>query len=250
MNPVFIASLVFCGATFYWFLRRNPPRRAQPTGRDFHALFERKFRETRARRDGMRFRAATGADKAVRSLRRDGDRAAAALVALGYRELGEIVAQHLTEAPRTSMRTFIDSAGTTPAGVVVGGTTVRVWFASLRGDERFMTMHGDSAGLATRPAVHVSLHPATTVVAELHRAHVASVRLDEPGWVEAKTRDELAAQMNRDNELTLAWRTTQPPDDLLDADLRAMLGKAYERLGPSWVHRLRDEPPRATVHRG
>jgi hypothetical protein len=81
----------------------------------------------------------------------------------------------------------------------------------------------------------------------LHRKRVEDVT----GLVVAGDVDDIIATFERHRARALAWREAQPPDELLDADLRAFLGPHwYRRTGASLARRLRQSVPVATVSRG
>ena len=63
------------------------------------------------------------------------------------------------------------------------------------------------------------------------------------------TCDDLIAELVEVRARIARWREAQPPDALLDADLRSVLGAQYARSGKWWARRLRDDLPRAEVRR-
>ena len=60
---------------------------------------------------------------------------------------------------------------------------------------------------------------------------------------------ELVAAIGESRAKRVSWREALPPDELLDADLRAILGDQYTTLGKIWARRLRGRLPVATARR-
>ncbi len=88
--------------------------------------------------------------------------------------------------------------------------------------------------------------PYAQLVAE-HRAFAH----DDPArtWTRVASRDDLLGALAAAHADTARWRRAQPPDELLDADLRGTLGTQYAKLGKIWARRLRDPLPEATLRR-
>ena len=70
-------------------------------------------------------------------------------------------------------------------------------------------------------------------------------RAPKAGCVRVTSMDELLAELRRIRAKSVAWRAAQPPDELLDKDLRAYLGAHYGMLGAKLARRLKAEVPRA-----
>jgi hypothetical protein len=246
-----VSAAVGLGVIYVWS-RRLRGVHAHWRYRNSAEHFEREFHRARERRADRRYRVATATDDTVRARRHEANRDAEALVAAGFREIGDIVTYYLGEAPTVWMRAFVDAEATTCAIVSVGEDHQGAWpwLASFRGDDRIVTLRGSAVGLARPPSSRFDRKPTTATIDELLRSHRASIHADDGNhWQRIDTRDELIARLHRDDELATAWRDAQPPDDLLDADLRALLDTRYEQHGAAWANRLRAEPPRATVYR-
>jgi hypothetical protein len=208
------------------------------------------IREARDNVHRRRYRLANEHDRELTSLRGTLDRDAAALVACGFIERGDVIMCRGDE-PRAIARAFTDTGGTTCA--VVGLHHAQpdkpwVWLGSYRADERFATWRGGGS-LAEPPHVHEQKLAGTTPVADLVAGHRTFARTDEPdrGFARMAKVDDMLAQFAAADATQLAWRAEQQPDQLLDADLRAALGEQYNRVGKHFARRLRDDLPRATA---
>ena len=63
------------------------------------------------------------------------------------------------------------------------------------------------------------------------------------------TLDDALREMRALRTRTIAWREAEPPDTLLDRDLRAMLGRHYDRLGHIMARRFGIRLPEARINR-
>jgi hypothetical protein len=61
--------------------------------------------------------------------------------------------------------------------------------------------------------------------------------------------EEIAEQMTRHFARRCAWRNAHDDRELLDLDLRAVLGRAYDQIGSQVAERLVQTVPKATVVR-
>jgi hypothetical protein len=135
------------------------------------------------------------------------------------------------------------------AGVLrLRGHLLRVaMVVSRRGESWWFTRRAPSAvSLSRAPFVHpklLSMHTSMTELVASHRAFAQG-----PGELARVTSLADAfrelQQMHDDNR---AWRDRQPPAELLDHDLRAILGRHYVHLGARLAKRLEPELPVARV---
>jgi hypothetical protein len=167
--------------------------------------------------------------------------------ALGFTMLGDHVeTSELATAPR-AMRWFVDRAGTTfgwiaPFEVHDQHFTVIV-LMSHELDTQTVTSRQPAASLLARPPfVDVLAVPPPTSFAETLAKHRKRAQLDdqERAFVPAKTADEVFAEVARMRDKVIAWRRAQPADELLDADLRSLLGAQYDKLVGPLRRRLGD----------
>lgn len=181
---------------------------------------------------------ADAADLATLDLAHAEDRS---LVANGFDRLGELVA---VGRVRGVTRAYANAAATTFALVrVVSDRVVYLDLRSYADAGRFVTLRLGHAQLAAAPLVQVVEHPATAAVPHLVIEHGRLVGATE--LVPLRTIEELLARIAATHDATIAWRAAQPPDELLEADLRAVLRADYARLGPYWLTRLRGRIPAA-----
>ena len=205
---------------------------------------------------------ASAADPSPWRLRGDGDRAAfdmltsvsakadeQALEQLGFRTLGEIALERSDKAVALASRAFVSADGTTIATLSVSAKArghVMALFSSHCGERQIATSRGAVPSLAKPPFVEYEALPVKTSLAAVFEAHVGRPR---PDAAAITTIDQLLARANELRERTLAWRAAEPPDELLDADLRAMLGPAYASSGKMWFAKLRGKLPEARIAR-
>jgi hypothetical protein len=166
-----------------------------------------------------------------------------ALTTNGFRRLGEIVA---VGTERSVARAYADAAATTIAVLVVASGKALLDLRSFATTgARFTTLRGARARLAMAPDVRVVEHSVEAMVPYLVAQHAALVKAAP--LLPLDTIDALLARVAANHDATRAWRDAQPPDELLDADLRALLRSQYDRIGAIWLHRLRSRIPAATL---
>lgn len=207
---------------------------------------EQGLRDARAGADGPSpFRVATGHDAALLEALRMLDSQQEALMADGYRMLGSLIAER-EGAPVMASWVLVSGAGTTVATLSVALKSRRTYVAlgSYDGDRHVSTVRGEAPALARPPFVDVTYLPGDTSIAKLLAAHVPPA-----GALVVASLDDVLARVRDLRERTQAWRAAQSPDELLDADLRALLGKAYDKRGKVWAAKLRDKLPQATARR-
>ncbi|HEX4450548.1 MAG TPA: hypothetical protein VH143_06750 [Kofleriaceae bacterium] len=168
-----------------------------------------------------------------------------ALTSNGFRRLGEIVA---VGHARNVVRGYVDAAGTTIAVLLVASGQAYVDLRSFATNgARFTTIRGRRARLALPPDVHVAENDAEMIVPTLMVQHRTAIKAES--LLAVASIDALLERVAAGHDAARAWRDSVPPDELLEADLRALLRSRYARLGPIWLHRLRSRIPTATVHR-
>ena len=165
---------------------------------------------------------------------------------LGLTMLGDLVEEGSVRKATTAMRWFHDASGTVfgwMAPIPAGGSTVVV--VALRSDDEetqaSTTRVSPHGALAPPPFVRLQLVPLPTSLAETLAKHRAFAGTNDPArtFRRVTTLAELGAEIARTRAKVSAWRTAQPADQLLDADLRGVLGAQYAKLGAAMTRRLR-----------
>ena len=245
---VLVGAAVGAGTIYVWGWRRYKYLRAHFRNERQKATFERALHDARELAAGdPPYRAATDDDRELTAGLGASD--VDALIALGFTALGDLAVQRPGRPVDWIMRAFVDRAATTCAFLAVGRPDpVQLAFCSYAAGEVFTTVRGTSPRLADPPFTHRKATakelPLATIIAE----HRASAKLDDAARI--ASRDMLLAELARSHVRVRNWRAAQPPDELLDADLKNVLGEHYARLGKVWARRMRAELPQATVRRG
>lgn len=171
-------------------------------------------------------------------------------VPAGMVALGDLVEVPEGGEPSGAMRTIAGADGTTYGWLAkVGAAKLPVMvLISATETEIYLTRLTPATGglLAAPPWAHrVAVPYSRTIPGAIadHRERVASAK----GLIAVKTLDDLKAELERVRGMTIAWRQTQSPATLLDRDLRSMLGRHYDTLGPRLAKRLAVEMPQARV---
>lgn len=251
---VVIVDLVIGGAavavSVYGLQRHARGMAAYWRGKQRADGFERELRLAREELSSPpSFRAATGHDFDLVSLLRGARKDEDELATCGFRVLGDIVVGSTTAI----MRSLVDQAGTTCAVLFVAArhpNTVLLRFSSYLVDEVFSTARALVPSLAEPPFVHRQTL-AHQPLAALLSHHRAFARLDDEtrSFQRIESLDALLAQLARGRQDIVRWRNAQPPEELLDADLRSVFGEHYAAEGASWARRLRGRLPKASVRR-
>lgn len=201
--------------------------------------FERSLREAReALAGGCPYRKPAASDSELLSRLPD-DRD---LVACGFHAVGELVFQYTGKPAHTAMRCYLDAANTTYAMRMVSGI---VRLASYASDRVFATGQRPHAVLAEPPFVARQMLDAKLSVAEVVAAH-RKLAGDQP-LLRIESLDDLLAHLVANHDKIVAWRASVAPDELLDLDLKCVLGDAYPRAGKIWARKLRDKLPEARL---
>lgn len=220
--------------------------------RDQLARFERALRDARANASGPSpWRLARADDRDLVALllhAAAGDEHA--LGAAGFVPLGELVGELPAGRATLVLRALV--RGPAVAFLMISTTTptrVRMTISSYGPDQQFSTARdSDGRSLATPPFVHLRHLRADATALEVVREHAAFATAGELRTL--ATLDELLATMAAHRALVQRWRDAQPPDALLEADLRGLLGPAYDGAGAYWARKLRARLPDARLRRG
>lgn len=163
----------------------------------------------------------------------------------GFTMLGDYVEESPARDGGMPMRWFIDARGTTFGWMapfeVKGRREIVVVLMSHELASQTITSRAPKASALSRPPFVAVQHvDMTASFAETVAKHRAAANLDEDtrGFVPVKTFDQLTHELERMRAKVIAWREGQPRDELLDADLRSLLGGQYRRLGKAMRRRL------------
>ena len=202
----------------------------------------RKLRELSTRR--LTYRRVTDAD---RGLDAAGVTAAFDLPAAGLEVLGDLVEE---SESKLLTRWFVDKPRTTfgwvgLARAGVGSIPVAL-LASHRADGAVYTRRVPKLPmLKSPPFIRRQDLPPTTDLADALAKHRELA--GEGDWIKIESLEDVIREMPRIRDKMIAWRDAQPPADLLDQDLRLILGKHYEQLGARLARKLGPQVPPAKV---
>jgi hypothetical protein len=122
---------------------------------------------------------------------------------------------------------------------------------SRAGDEIFSTRRTvGQVALAQPPFSKRAIVPLTTTMTEVVAHHRKLAALDATTaarFDHMMTLEDATRQFERQRAQIVAWRDTQSPGELLDKDLREILGKHYAVLAPKLARRFDVELPTARV---
>jgi hypothetical protein len=161
---------------------------------------------------------------------------------LGFTILGDYIEESSLQYGQ-SMRWFVDAVGTTfgwMSPFAVGGEQhIVVVLMSHELDGQIITARQPAASLISRPSfVDMKTVPMATSITELFASHKKRAFTDDGALVPIKTFEELEHELARMRDRVIAWRRAQPADELLDADLRSLLGAQYDKLAGPLKRRL------------
>jgi hypothetical protein len=165
--------------------------------------------------------------------------------AAGFTMLGDYLEESPVRDGGMPMRWFVDARGTTFGWMapfeVKGERQIVLVLMSHELSTQTITARAPRASALSRPpfvhARHVELSASLADTVAAHRA-AANLDDDSRGFVPVKTFEQLRHELERMRAKVIAWREAQPRDELLDADLRMLLGGQYERLARAMRRRL------------
>jgi hypothetical protein len=247
------AVAVGAGTLYVWGWRRFRLLRAHWRYRQQRDAFVHQMRRIRDELPRYCYRSASEHDRELLALRGELDHEASQLSGCEFVELGDVVTA-LGDEPMALMRTFVDPSGTALAIVYIGRERAKgSWLRldSYTDTERFTTWFRGVSQLAIPSYAQEQTLAPGSPIGELVRRHRTFARMDEPdrGCTRIASKNDVLAVQTKFLAKMLAWRAAQPPEELVDADLRAALGNDYSRLGKQFAHRLRDKLPPAVARR-
>ena len=163
----------------------------------------------------------------------------------GFTMLGDYLEESPVRDAGMAMRWFVDARGTTfgwMAPFEVGGKReIVIVLMSHELATQTITSRAPKASALSRPPFvqvqHVELGVPFKEVVAKHR-ELAKLDEDTRGFVPVRTFEQLSHELERMRGKAIAWRQAQAGDELLDADLRSLLGAQYRRLATAMRRRL------------
>jgi len=168
------------------------------------------------------------------------DAAQRELTAAGFTVLGDLM-EVGPEGDAGISRWFSD-AGWTICGWfgVVRNKPVMMLFSEAEGDTFFLTGRGATSTATAQPPTNHREFLAWDVglpeTVARHNAQIAQTRL--AAIVQPATLDGATALVSRLRDSTARWRQAQPYHELLERDVRAIVGNKWKYLGPTLVRLL------------
>jgi hypothetical protein len=165
--------------------------------------------------------------------------------AAGFTMLGDYLEESPVREGGMPMRWFVDARGTTFGWMAPfdtrGTREIVVVLMSHELSTQTITSRAPKASALSRPPFvdvqHVEPGTSFKDTVAKHRER-AGLDDDTRGFVPVRTFEQLSHELDRMRGKAIVWRETQPKDDLLDADLRSLLGAQYGRLGSAMRRRL------------
>ena len=164
---------------------------------------------------------------------------------LGFTMLGDYLEDSSLDATGRAMRWFVDPTGTTFGWLApfaaLGQQHIVVVLMSHELAAQTITSRQPPASLLSRPPfVDLTTLPMTSSLTEVVAKHRKRAQLDdeERAFIPVRAFDQLTAELDRMRDNVIAWRKAQPADELLDADLRSLLGAQYGKLAGAMRRRL------------
>ena len=138
-------------------------------------------------------------------------------------------------------RWFVDRSGTICGWFgALRNKPVMMLFSEAERDTYFITGRGaTSAATAQPPTNHREFLGWDVGVADVVARHKARIaQSGKSAIAQPATLEAAPAVVNRLREATARWRSAQPPNALLEQDVRALVGNKWKYLGPTLVRLL------------
>lgn len=172
-------------------------------------------------------------------------RATAEATALGFISLGDHVEHATLASADRTMRWLVDGAGTTFGWLapfdVEGKKFVLAVLMSHELDQQTITSRQPvSSTLVRPPFVDMQMVATSTSLTDVVAKHRKRAQLDDAdrAFIPVRTFEQLDRELARMRDKVVAWRKAQPAGELLDADLRSLLGPQYSKLAGPLRRRL------------
>jgi hypothetical protein len=172
----------------------------------------------------------------------------------GMTPLGDLILEAPGRHPMSIMRAFTD-AGTTVLYVSAypqQPNKLYLLLESYARDAEYIT----HVGIPVRARAPFSHHQ--TVSRDLplheilvrHRSFAVASHIATRGALARITSlDDLVRELRANHAMFVRWRETLSPEDLLEVDLKTVLGEQYRIHGPGWKRRLALRLPAATLRK-
>lgn len=170
-------------------------------------------------------------------------------VAQHFTALGDVVMLGTEGAPIGAMRALVDAERRVVAmvGVSPSSEIKHLQLVSFGDQESFATSRGARVTLAELTSIHRQTVAVEALAETMITKHRELLQAAKAPLVQISSSHDLVAQLHLMRRANKQWRDDQPPDELLDADLRLSLGKAYASTGKTWARRLRGGLPEARL---
>ena len=171
-----------------------------------------------------------------------------ALAQDGFTLLGDLIMEVPSRPPISIMRAFVDAYGTTVVYISAyprePGVTYML-LESYTADAEYITHVGNPVR-ASAPFSHQQSVQGPLSIHQIHALH--RTFLGGTPIVIASL-DDLVRALRANHALFVAWRESLSPEDLLEIDLKTVLGAQYAIHGASWKRRLALRLPAATLRK-
>jgi len=168
------------------------------------------------------------------------DAAQRELTSAGFTILGDLMEVDPDGEPKPA-RWFVDRSGTICGWFgAIGSKPVMMLFSEAERDTYFITGRGTSSTATAQPPTNhrefLGWDVGLTEVVARHKAQIA--QSGRSAIVQPATLEAAPAVVSRLREATARWRSAQPPNALLEQDVRALVGNKWKYLGPTLVRLL------------
>jgi hypothetical protein len=205
------------------------------------ALLATQIRDLRARADERITYRPAAADALANVL----DDVTAEAESLGLTMIGDKIEEAKNPSLERPLRWFVDAAGTTFGWMapfeVDGQAYTLIVLMSHELDAQTITTRQPLGSTLSRPPFVTLQHvpPATSFQQTLAK-HRAKAGIDDGSraFIPVRTFEQVEHELDRMRDKVIAWRKAQPADELLDADLRSLLGPQYDKLAGPVKRRL------------
>jgi hypothetical protein len=169
------------------------------------------------------------------------DAAQREVTSAGFTVLGDLMEVDPDGQPKPT-RWFVDRSGTICGWFgAIGNKPVMMLFSEAERDTYFITGRGATSTATAQPPTNhrefLGWDVGFVDVVARHKAQIA--QSGTSAIVQPATLEAAPAVVSRLREATARWRRAQPPNALLEQDVRALVGKKWKYVGPTLVRLLR-----------
>ena len=166
----------------------------------------------------------------------------------GFTLLGDLIMEVPGRTPMSIMRAFVDAYGTTVVYVSAypqhPGITYML-LESYTADAEYITHVGNPVR-ASAPFSHQQSVQGPLPIRQIHALHRTFIK-GTPAVIASM--DDLVRELRANHAMFVRWREALAPEELLEIDLKTVLGDQYAILGPGWKRRLALRLPAATLRK-